>query len=474
MKEWFLKIKRLKLIALFVVNRFIFIGLLLPLLGAKPSPQIDYNAHTTTEAFKEITDLVRQEYVDKVDEKKMLEGALNGMLGALDPHSSYMNVDEYKDLLNQTKGEFGGLGMEVTMENGLVKIVAPIDDTPAFKAGLKEKDLIVAINNEPVFGLTLTEAVKKMRGEPKTTVSLLIKREGKDPFEVVLKRELIKIKSVKWEAVGDVGYIRIATFDEKTDSLLKEAIADLKKTLGDKLLGVVLDLRNNPGGLLEQAIAVSDLFLNKGVIVSTRGRDPQKNIYIQVTPKQDILNGLPIVVLINGGSASASEIVAGALQDNHRAIIIGTASFGKGSVQQIRPLNNGGAIKITISRYYTPSGISIQAKGIHPDVIVEQVMDLAKIDEDRIREKNYSGSLKAEETPGETQKETLPPEPKKESSVPSETSLLPKNLKEKVVDYQRLRAIEFVQGLNVYGKNLKSQSQEMNVLQHQSQEAKVR
>lgn len=437
---------------------------------AGPAP-IEYNSRTTTEAFKEITDLVRQEYVDKVDEKKMLEGALNGMLMSLDPHSSYMNKEDYQDLLNQTKGEFGGLGMEVTMENGLVKIVAPIDDTPAFKAGLKEKDLIVAIDNEPVFGQTLSEAVKKMRGDPGKNVSLLIKREGKDAFEVVIKRELIKIKSVKWEAVGDVGYVRVATFDEKTDSLLKDAIADLKKNLGSKLLGIVLDLRNNPGGLLEQAIAVSDLFLENGAIVSTRGRDPQKNIYVKATPKTDILRGLPVVVLINGGSASASEIVASALQDNHRAVVIGTPSFGKGSVQQIRPLNNGGAIKLTISLYYKPSGESIQAKGVQPDVVVEQMVDLAKLEDDyRIREKNYAGSLKAEDASRKAEKEapatktkSKPNKKEDEAAASSEAPTLAKKEKEKIVDYQRLRAIEFVQGLSIYGKNLAARVKDTNV-----------
>lgn len=449
--------------SLFLLTRLVLLGLLFPSLCAAKQ-EIEYTPHTTTEAFKEITDLVRKEYVDRVDEKKMLEGALNGMLMSLDPHSSYMNKEDYQDLLNQTKGEFGGLGMEVTKENGLVKIVATLDDTPAFKAGLKEGDLIAAVDNEPVFGQTLPEAVKKMRGNPGTKVALLIKREGKDTFEVTITRELIKIKSVKWEAVGDVGYVRVATFDEKTDFLLKEALDALKKKLGNKLLGIVLDLRSNPGGLLEQAIAVSDMFLEKCTIVSTRGRDPQKNIYIKATSKnKDALKGLPIVVLINGGSASASEIVAGALQDNHRAVIIGTASFGKGSVQQIRPLNNGGAVKLTVSRYYTPAGDSIQAKGIQPDVIVEQMMDLAKIEEDRIREKNYHGSLKAEESPSaakKSEKEPSATKPKEDNAASSDAQALAKNQKDKIIDYQRLRAIEFVQGLSIYGKNLTLQSQE--------------
>ncbi|MGL5720641.1 MAG: S41 family peptidase, partial [Alphaproteobacteria bacterium] len=347
---------------------------------ALASTPLHYTPQTTVQAFKEIADLVREEYVEPVEEKKLLEGALNGMLMSLDPHSSYLDPDNYQELLKQTKGEFGGLGMEVTMENGLVKIVTPLDDTPAYKAGLQKKDLIIAIDQQPVFGLTLTDAVKKMRGEPKSSVKLLIKRENADAFEVKLVRELIRVKSVKSQVENDVGYIRISNFDEKIATLTKEAIGEFQKKLKNNLKGVVLDLRNNPGGLLEQAVALVDLFLDGGEVVSTRGRDSEKNTSLFAT-KGELLKDTPVVVLINGGSASAAEIVAGALQAHGRGLVVGEKSFGKGSVQTIRPLNNGGAIKLTISRYYTPDGKSVQNDGITPDIMIEQVADLEKLHE---------------------------------------------------------------------------------------------
>ncbi|MGL4825326.1 MAG: S41 family peptidase [Alphaproteobacteria bacterium] len=422
---------------------------------AQASTPLHYTPQTTVQAFKEIADLVREEYVEPVEEKKLLEGALNGMLMSLDPHSSYLDPDNYQELLKQTKGEFGGLGMEVTMENGLVKIVTPLDDTPAYKAGLQKKDLIIAIDQQPVFGLTLTDAVKKMRGEPKSSVKLLIKRENADAFEVKLVRELIRVKSVKSQVENDVGYIRISNFDEKIATLTKEAIGEFQKKLKNNLKGVVLDLRNNPGGLLEQAVALVDLFIDGGEVVSTRGRDSEKNTSLFAT-KGELLKDTPVVVLINGGSASAAEIVAGALQAHGRGLVVGEKSFGKGSVQTIRPLNNGGAIKLTISRYYTPDGKSVQNDGITPDIMIEQVADLEKLHEfNRIRESSFAGALKQKDQNGNNN----PPQEASSISSPSPSepeSLIPSKLsKGKVEDYQKMRAIELARGMWIYQNNLK-------------------
>src|SRR5690348_16310626 len=285
----------------------------------------------TVNLFTEVFDQVRNNYVEPVTDKQLVEGAIKGMLGALDPHSSYMDAKEYREMQVQTRGEFGGLGMQVTMENGLVKIISPIDDTPAAKAGLKPGDLIVAINDTPVTDMTLSDAVEKLRGAIGTQVKLTLRREGVDPFEVTLTRADIKVDPVKSHLVGnDIGYIRITNFSERTSSGLENAVKSLRQQAGDKLAGIVLDLRNNPGGLLDQAVAVGNDFLDHGEIVSIRGRRPQENRRFEAQPDRDLVRGLPMVVLINGGSASASEIVAGALQDHHRAVLLGTRSFGKG------------------------------------------------------------------------------------------------------------------------------------------------
>ncbi|MBV8088790.1 MAG: S41 family peptidase [Alphaproteobacteria bacterium] len=322
--------------------------------------------------FGEVFSLVRSNYVDEVNDDNLVESAINGMLTSLDPHSNYLNNKNFNDMKVQTRGEFGGLGIEVSMENGLVKVVSPIDDTPAARAGLKPGDLITHLDGEPVQGLTLPEAVEKMRGPVNSEIKLTIRREGREPFDVKLVRATIKIQSVRSHLEGDnIGYIRITTFNEQTDVGLNNAIKNLKQQAGNKLLGVVLDLRNDPGGLLDQAVAVSNAFLDKGEIVSTRGRRSEDAQRYNARAGGDITHGLPVVVLINGGSASASEIVAGALQDHHRAVLLGTRSFGKGSVQTIIPLPGHGAMRLTTARYYTPSGRSIQAKGIDPDIIVE-------------------------------------------------------------------------------------------------------
>jgi carboxyl-terminal processing protease len=322
--------------------------------------------------FGDVYDRVRADYVEKPDEQKMMEAAINGMLTSLDPHSSYMNAKEFADMNVKTKGEFGGLGIEVTMENGVVKVMAPYDGTPAAKAGILANDLIVKIDGKQVQGITLNEAVEKMRGAVGTPINLTILRDKREPFDVKIVRDVIKIESVKSSVeANDIGYVRISTFNEQAESGLAKAIADLDKKMDGKEKGFILDLRNNPGGLLQQAIAVSDVFMEKGEVVSTRGRNPDQ-VERYTAQKGDLTNGKKVVILINGGSASASEIVAGALQDQKRATMIGTRSFGKGSVQTIIPLGNEGAIRLTTQRYFTPSGRSIQAKGIDADIVIEQ------------------------------------------------------------------------------------------------------
>src|SRR6266571_8778871 len=344
--------------------------------------------------FGEVFERVRAEYVDDVSDDSLVESAINGMLTSLDPHSNYLNTKNFNDMKVQTRGEFGGLGIEVSMENGLVKVVSPIDDTPAAHAGLKPGDLITHLDGTPVQGLTLPEAVDRMRGLINTDITLTIRREGREPFDVKLTRAIIKIQSVRSHIESkNIGYIRITSFNEQTDVGLANALKSLKQQANNKLIGVVLDLRNNPGGLLDQAVAVSDAFLDKGEIVSTRGRradDAQR----YNARAGDIASGLPVAVLINGGSASASEIVAGALQDHHRAILLGTRSFGKGSVQTIIPLAGHGAMRLTTARYYTPSGRSIQAKGIDPDIVIEA----AKIERPSADKKDDKGESASEQS----------------------------------------------------------------------------
>jgi len=322
--------------------------------------------------FGDVLERVRSDYVEKPDDTKLIESAINGMLSSLDPHSAFLNAKHFRDMQVQTRGEFGGLGIEVTMENGLVKVVAPIEDTPAARAGLQSGDLITHLDKEQIQGLTLQQAVEKMRGPVNTPIEITVVRKGVDePLKIKIIRDVIRINPVKARAEDDVGYLRITTFNEKTADNLAKAIARLKKEIGPKLKGYVIDLRNNPGGLLDQAIAVTDAFLDKGAIVLTRGRNLEETQRSNAK-EGDLTDGKKLAVLINGGSASASEIVAGALQDHNRATIIGTRSFGKGSVQTIIPLGTNGAIRLTTARYYTPSGRSIQAKGIEPSIRVEQ------------------------------------------------------------------------------------------------------
>ena len=347
--------------------------------------------------FGDVFERVRAEYVEPINDREAIENAINGMLTGLDPHSSYLNQRSYRDMQVQTRGEFGGLGIEVTQENGYIKVISPIDDTPAFRAGVKAGDLITNLNGNSVQGLTLQEAVEQMRGERGTPIKITIRREGADrPIELSLTREVIRPQVVRSRLEGnDVAYIRLTSFNEQTDVNLRRALQTLRQQAPNGLKGLVLDLRNNPGGLLDQAVQVSDEFLDKGEIVSTRARRPEDAQRWNAKPG-DIAQDLPIVVLINGGSASASEIVAGALQDHRRAVVLGVKSFGKGSVQTVMPIPGNGAIRLTTARYYTPSGRSIQATGIEPDIEVLAQREQATAGIPREREADLRRALRNE------------------------------------------------------------------------------
>ena len=421
----------------------------------RQSPQSNADTYRQLDLFGEVFERVRADYVEEVTDEQLIEAAINGMLSSLDPHSSYMNAKNFRDMQVQVRGEFGGLGIEVTMEGGLVKVVSPIDDTPAAKAGLKPGDFITHLDGEAVLGLSLNEAVERMRGPVNSDLKLTVRREGKDPFDVMLKRAVTKIQSVKSHLEGnDIGYIRITSFNEQTDSGLQNALKSLKGQPGAKLAGIVLDLRNNPGGLLDQAIAVSDDFLEQGEIVSTRGRHAEDGARYNAHPG-DITGGLPMVVLINGGSASASEIVAGALQDHHRAVLLGTRSFGKGSVQTIIQLPGHGAMRLTTARYYTPSGRSIQAKGIEPDITVEPArIEKLTVAEGR-HEADLRGALKntdptvAAKTPNATAPANVPPgtEP---AQQPTENTAVDPSVMGTAQDYQLARALDMLRGVALF------------------------
>ncbi|MET4806807.1 S41 family peptidase [Limibacillus sp. MBR-115] len=398
--------------------------------------------------FGDVFERVRSSYVEEVTDKELVEAAINGMLSSLDPHSSYLDADSFGDMQVQTKGAFGGLGIEVTMENGFVKVVSPIDDTPAFRAGVEAGDLITHLDSEPVLGLNLSDAVDRMRGEVGSDIVLTIRRGDQEPFDITITRDVIRIQSVRSRVEGNIGYIRVTAFNEQTSPGLDKAIADLKKELGDKVIGWVLDLRNNPGGLLNQAIAVTDAFLDKGEIVSTRARDPEETYRFNAEPG-DMVNGQPLIVLINGGSASASEIVAGALQDHGRAIIMGTQSFGKGSVQTIIPLPGHGAMRLTTSRYYTPSGQSIQATGIVPDIEVKQAR-LEEIDAgSRRREADLRGALtNGDEAGAPATEEEGAPAPEAQEAPSEGEEAAPAAASSS--DYQLSRALDLLRGLALF------------------------
>ncbi|MEQ1653702.1 MAG: S41 family peptidase, partial [Hyphomicrobium sp.] len=341
---------------------------------SKPQDGEEGDTYKQLSLFADVLERVRADYVDDVTDEKLIEASINGMLTSLDAHSSYLNRKNFAEMQTQTKGEFGGLGLEVTMENGLIKVVSPIDGTPAANAGMQPADLVTHIDNKPVLDLTLAEAVEQMRGTPGSKVTLTVRRGGLNgaPFDVTITRAVIRVQSVRFHPENnDIGYIRVTAFNEQSQIGLDKALAELDKTMGDKLIGYVVDLRNNPGGLLDQAVSISGTFLPTGTeVVSTRGRH-DRDTQTYTGKSGDKAHGKPIIVIINGGSASAAEIVAGALQDHRRAVVIGTRSFGKGSVQTIIPIPGAGAMRLTTSRYYTPSGRSIQKLGIEPDIIVQ-------------------------------------------------------------------------------------------------------
>ena len=371
--------------------------------------------------FGDVFEKIRSDYVEKPDEQKLVESAINGMLSSLDPHSSYMDAKSFRDMQVQTRGEFGGLGIEVTQEDGAIKVVTPIDDTPASRAGILSGDIITAIDNENVQGLSLNQAVDKMRGAPDTPVVLKILRgTSKDPIDIKLTRAVIQIKSVREHQEGDdIGYIRITQFNEQTFEGVRAAIQKFENDIpANKFKGFILDLRNNPGGLLDQSIAVVNCFLDRGEIVSTRGRNAEETMRYNAHPG-DLSKGKPVIILINGGSASASEIVAGALQDHKRATVLGTRSFGKGSVQTIIPLGqNNGAVRLTTARYYTPSGRSIQAKGIDPDVtVLQDVPDDLKGKDDTKGEASLKGHLKNGDDEKGGSQAFVPPDPKNDKQL---------------------------------------------------------
>ena len=387
--------------------------------------------------FGDVFERVRAEYVEEVDDAELIEAAIQGMLSSLDPHSTFLNPKAYGEMQVHTRGQFGGLGIEVTMENGLVKVVSPIDDTPAHRAGIQPGDFIVGIDGEQVFGLSLGEAVDRMRGPVKSEIVITVQRSGvEQPFDVTIIRDVIRIRSVKYRAEGKVAFIRVTSFNEQTDSGVKKAMGELRQEIGDSLQGVVIDLRNNPGGLLDQAVSVSDAFLEKGEIVSTRGRGSRGGQRFNARAG-DIAEGLPVVVLINGGSASAAEIVAGALQDHRRAIILGTRSFGKGSVQTVIPLPGEGAMRLTTARYYTPSGRSIQAKGIEPDILVDAGTIQVTSDAARRREEDLRGRLDSEVQ-------------NSDSSEVEEEIAAESTKDDALRDYQLQRALDLIRGLALF------------------------
>ena len=393
--------------------------------------------------FGDVFQRVQEQYVEEVTDKKLIEAAISGMLQSLDPHSSYLSPESFKDMQVKTKGKFGGLGIEITMEDGVVKVVSPIDDTPAANAGMQSGDLIIGINGESIRGLSINDAVSQLRGPVGSKVVITVVRDKKDPFEIEIIRDIIKIRSVRHNIIKKIGYVRLTTFSDTTTSGLEKSVEKIKKELGEKFQGLILDLRNNPGGLLNQSISVTDSFLNQGEIVSTQGRknDDTSRIFAK---KGDIINGKPMIVLINSGSASASEIVAGALKDHSRAIIVGTRSFGKGSVQSIIPLAGNGAMRLTTARYYTPSGISIQAKGIEPDIIVEAgITEPAKEIPKNRREENLRGALDKKEQ--ETKKD-----------ITDKTELTP--VEKLLQDNQISRAVDLIRGINLFSNKKKATS----------------
>ena len=414
------------------MKKFFIVYLFLIVTPIFISAEEDKDVYKYLNLFGEAFEKIKNNYVEPINSKDLIESAIEGMLTSLDPHSSYLNNKELNELRVQTKGEFGGLGIEVTLENGFVKVIAPIDDTPAYKAGIKSGDLITHLDDEPVLGMTLSEAVSIMRGKVGSKIKLTVRRNENEKVDINIIRAIIQLKSVKSRIENNIGYIRVSSFNQKVDKQIIDSISSFKKK--NSLIGYVLDLRNNPGGLLDQAVNVTDIFLERGEIVSTKGRNGKRGSRYNAV-KKDLTDGLPLVVLINQGSASASEIVAGALQDHKRAIIMGTKSFGKGSVQTIIPSGEDVAIKLTTAKYYTPSGRSIQQTGIDPDILVEQA-ELKKLDNQRRKESDLRGAIDNEQL-----KEN---ESKKSKNVNND-----KNLDEESEDYQLTRAFDLILAINL-------------------------
>lgn len=412
------------------------------------SKQKNEDTYRLLNLFGDVFERVRATYVEDITDQQLIESAITGMLTSLDPHSSYLNAKNFKDMQVQTRGKFGGLGIEVTMENGLVRVVSPIDDTPAHRSGVQAGDLISHLDGKAVQGLTLSQAVELMRGKVGTDIKLTIRRGRAEPFDVTIVRAVIPIRTVRSRVEGDIGYVRISSFSSPTGNGLKRAMEKINAELGDKMKGLVLDLRNNPGGLLDQAIAVSDAFMDRGEIVSTRTRDKQDHQRFNAR-KGDLSKGKPIVVLVNGGSASASEIVAGALQDHKRAIVLGTKSFGKGSVQTIIPLGNNGAMRLTTALYYTPSGRSIQKVGIQPDIVVDQAR-IEPLDPRglRRREADLRGALNNGNGRNEKSMESANNPSSKGKSKSSDQAK--QNRRQ---DFQLQRALDLLRGVSFFNKN---------------------
>lgn len=437
-------------------------GLVIPTLTTAQSSSKE-DTYRQLGLFGDIFQRVRESYVDEVEDSELIEAAITGMLTSLDPHSSFLNTENFSDMKEQTKGRFGGLGVEITMEQGMVKVVSPIDDTPAARAGLQPEDFLIAVDEESIIGMQLSEAVDRLRGKVGSKVKIKVQRGQTEPFDVTIVRDFIKIRSVRSEIFDGIGYVRITTFSEQTTPGLMEAVDDFFKTEGDSLKGIVLDLRNNPGGLLTEAVTVSDAFLEEGEIVSTRGRNSGDGSHIYAKPG-DIARGLPMVVLINSGSASASEIVAGALKDHGRAIILGTRSFGKGSVQSVIPISNSSAIRLTTARYYTPSGISIQARGIVPDIEVK-LARIEAVEGGIVREEDLRGALDGSETESGAGSDgnagnaagdddgadsDTDAENSGEADTGDDDSDSAFNQAE--IDYQLARALDLIRGVSIFGR----------------------
>ena len=462
MENW-THVSRLRLwhVAIFCATLFVA-GLVIPTLTTAQSSSRE-DTYRQLGLFGDIFQRVRESYVDEIEDRELIEAAITGMLTSLDPHSTFLNTENFSEMQEQTKGRFGGLGVEITMEQGMVKVVSPIDDTPAASAGLQPEDYLIAVDDESIIGMQLSEAVERLRGKVGSKVTIKVQRGQQEPFDVTIVRDFIKIRSVRSEIFDGIGYIRITTFSEQTTPGLMDAVDDFFREEGDDLKGIVLDLRNNPGGLLTEAVSVSDAFLEEGEIVSTRGRDVDGGSHVYAKPG-DIARGLPMVILINSGSASASEIVAGALKDHKRAVILGTRSFGKGSVQSVIPISNTSAIRLTTARYYTPSGVSIQGLGIVPDIEVEMAR-IEPVEGGVMREEDLKGALDGSEdddnagdgtgsdslsdTGSDTGSDDSNDADTDADSAQDDTPEEPVDRSK--VDYQLARALDLIRGVTVFG-----------------------